>query len=119
METKIKRVLIRTVFVLMVATVFAVAMPVNVSAATITVPDDYPTIQQAVNAAAPNDTVFVRSGMYYEHVTIDKSLTLQGENRDTTIIDGSGSGNVIYTTANYRYGVHLCEAAVPSNPEVP
>ena len=85
----------------MVATAFAVAVPVNASAATITVPDEYPTIQQAINAASSGDTVYVRAGTYYEHITIGESLTLQGEDRDTTVIDGNGSGNVIYVTANY------------------
>ena len=81
--------------------VLALMLPENVNATTITVPDDYPTIQQAVNAAGTGDMVYVRAGTYYEHVTINKSLTLQGEDRETTIIDGSGSGMVIYATANY------------------
>jgi parallel beta-helix repeat protein len=63
--------------------------------------DPFCTIQAAVSAASSGDTVYVRAGTYYEHVTIDKSLTLQGEDRNTTIVDGSGSGNVIYVTANY------------------
>ena len=44
------------------------------SPVTIVVPDDYSTIQAAINAAATGDTVFVRNGTYYEHVTIDKSI---------------------------------------------
>ena len=56
MQTR-KSVLTRMVFMLMVATVFALAVPTNVSAATITVPDDHPTIQQAINAASSGDTV--------------------------------------------------------------
>ncbi|MFC1817373.1 PKD domain-containing protein, partial [Thermodesulfobacteriota bacterium] len=74
----------------------------NVSAdpGTITVPDDYPTIQEAVTAAGTGDTVYVRAGTYYENVNIGKELTLQGEEKETTIIDGGGSGNVILITVN-------------------
>ncbi len=71
--------------------------PAQASGATIYVPDNYSTIQAALNAANPGDTVFVRAGTYYEHVVVSKSLTLQGEDKTTTIIDGSGSG----------YGIHL------------
>lgn len=73
--------------------------PCNAIAQTITVPDDHSTIQMAIDAAVPGNTVFVRSGMYYEHVTINKSLTLQGEDRETTIIDGSGTGKVVTVTS--------------------
>ena len=62
---------------------------------------DFATIQAAVNAATSGDTVYVRSGIYYEHVTIDKALTLHGEDRETTVIDGSGSGKVIHVSAHY------------------
>jgi len=39
---------------------------------------DYATIQAAVNAAAPDDTVEVAAGTYSEQVTISKDLTLIG-----------------------------------------
>jgi len=42
-------------------------------ASTITVPDDYSTIQEAINNAAEGDTVFVKAGTYYEHVVVDRS----------------------------------------------
>ncbi len=101
MEGRIEGVLERIGPLLIAIAVFGLAMPVNVSAATITVPDDYPTIQQAINAATAGDTVYVRSGTYYEHVTIGKSLVLQGADKGTAIISGSGTGDVIsITTAN-------------------
>ncbi len=65
--------------------------PVN--GGTITVPDDYPTIQGAVNAASENDTIFVRNGTYFENVVVNKTVSLVGEDAENTIIDG---GNVSY-----------------------
>ncbi len=53
---------------------------------TITVPDDYPTIQIAVDGANAGDTVFVRVGIYHETVAINKALALIGEDRSRTII---------------------------------
>ncbi len=55
----------------------------------IIVPDDYLTIQDAINAANDGDTIFVRNGTYYEHVVVNKSVSLLGENRETTVIDGA------------------------------
>jgi len=55
---------------------------------TITVPDDYPKMQEAIDHASDGDTIFVRNGTYYENVTLNKSLSIVGENRDITIIDG-------------------------------
>ena len=97
-------------FILMIGTVFALAVPTDIDAATIAVPDDYPTIQQAVNAAFPGDTVYVPSGTYHEHVTIGKALILQGEDRNTTVVDGGGTGDVIYL--NNVNNVHISEFTI-------
>jgi len=60
-------------------------------------PGNYSSIQTAINNANTKDTVFVfdNSSPYYENVVVNKSIILLGENKDTTIIDGNKSGNVI------------------------
>ena len=71
-----------------------------VKAGTIVVPDDYTTIQAAIDAALPGDTVFVRKGIYRENLFIGKALSLVGEDWQQTIIDGGGTGHVVYIKAD-------------------
>jgi len=66
----------------------------------IRVPQDHPTIQTAINTAAPKQIVSVSSGTYYETVFLNKSISLVGENRSNTVIDGNGAGKVITISAN-------------------
>ena len=58
------------------------------SSKTIVVPDDYPTIQEAIDSASAGDTVFVKNGVYTEKIRIDKSLSLIGEDRQNTVVIG-------------------------------
>jgi parallel beta-helix repeat protein len=62
---------------------------------TITVPDDYPTIQAAVNNAIAGDTVYVKAGTYFENVRITKSLSLVGESSTSTTISANGGVAVL------------------------
>lgn len=64
---------------------------------------NYTTIQEAINANETLDghTIFVEEGIYYEHLLVNKSLTLQGENKENAVIDGSSKENVVNVTANY------------------
>jgi len=57
----------------------------------------YLTIQSAIDAPETLDgqTIRVDAGTYYEHVTINKSISLIGESKATTIIDGNGTTNTI------------------------
>jgi len=66
---------------------------------TIVVPDDYPTIQEAINNANEGDTVFVKEGTYYENFVLNKTISLVGQKKDTTVVDGNNS-NVIVVTAD-------------------
>jgi len=56
---------------------------------------DYTSIQDAVNAASSGDIIYVYSGTYTENVEINKILTLTGENKDTTVVDGGENGHAI------------------------
>ncbi len=91
------------------------------------VPDDYGTIQDAVNAAVYGDTVLVSEGTYYENITIrGKHITVASlylTTGDTsyirgTVIDGSAAGRTVsvlngadssamlsgFTITNGKYG---------------
>ncbi|MEM3700164.1 MAG: NosD domain-containing protein [Candidatus Bathyarchaeia archaeon] len=63
-------------------------------------PDDFKTIQDAINNASSGDIIFVRNGTYIENIVITKSITLIGENSDFTIINGNNTGHVVVIEAN-------------------
>lgn len=76
-------------------------------------PGNYSKIQDAIDNASDGDTVFVfdDSSPYYESIVVDKSISLIGEDRDTTILDGGGSGDVVNITAN---GVNITTLTIRS-----
>jgi parallel beta-helix repeat protein len=57
-------------------------------------------IQTAINDAEDGSTIQVPAGIYNEHVTINKSISLVGENLQTTIIDGNNGGTVVQILSN-------------------
>jgi len=81
---------------------------------------NYSIIQDAIDNASNGDTVFVYnySSPYYENVFVDKSINLIGEDKETTVIDGSGIGIIInissddsvikdFTIKKGEYGIYL------------
>jgi len=77
----------------------------------------YQYIQDGINNAATDDTIYVFNGLYVEALTISTPLTLIGESTNGVIVDGSGVLNVIaisaynvqintLTVQNGVYGIH-------------
>jgi len=62
---------------------------------------DYISIQEAIDSASDYDTIFVSNGTYFENILITKPLELIGEDKNSTIINGNGSGIVINISADY------------------
>ncbi len=75
--------------------------PAGEGAVTIQVPTDAPSIQAAVDAAQPGDTVEVAPGVYHESVQVrTPDLTLLGADRNAVVLDGEGlKSNAVVVTA--------------------
>jgi len=71
------------------------------------VPDDYPTIQEAVDNSQRGYSIYVRAGgTYPENLLVDKEkITIHGGDKTNTTIDGTHQGDVIELTeqANLAY----------------
>src|SRR5262249_14960089 len=93
MNSSINRVVATAMFLL----VFLLAGVIEAHATVRRVPADYPTIQQAINAAVNGDTVLVAPGTYMENINfLGKAIIVTGEEgAQTTIIDGRHLGPVV------------------------
>ena len=81
--------------------------------------NNYSSIQSAIDDANDGDTVFVydESSPYLENFTINKSIILKGEDKNTTIIQGNDDDVIIinasyvsiigFTIQNGRYAIRL------------
>ena len=73
------------ILLLGLAVLIALALTTQAEAKII-VPNDYPTIQQAINAASPGETIVVKDGTYVENVKVNKSVTIISENGSANCI---------------------------------
>ena len=62
-------------------------------------PGNYTRIQDAINDSSDGDTIYIYddSAPYHEIISINQSITLLGENQQTTIVDGTNLMNSIIT----------------------
>lgn len=57
----------------------------------------YNSIQQAIDEMSGDiRCIYVYEGIYYEHIVINKTVKLIGENKEKTIIDGNYTSDVIF-----------------------
>jgi len=78
------------------AATLALATAAPAHATRIFVPSERKTIQAAIDAATPGDTIWVAAGVYKGPFTLRKPLVLVGEGgRDSTILDGGGASRVL------------------------
>jgi len=74
---------------------FILCLSSYVFAATHHVPDDYSTIQKAIDASSYGDTVMVAAGYYAEHITLKSGVKVLGAGMDNTHLSGTHSGSVV------------------------
>jgi len=58
-------------------------------------------IQGLIDNASDGDTIYIPSGIYYENIDINKSISLIGEDKNTTIIHGIEFKSVINIFADW------------------
>ena len=87
---------------LTVLAVLAVYVPWALAVEEVHVPDDYSTIQAAIDAASDGDVIIVHQGIYYENIHFGgKPITVKGMDPNdqdvvaATIIDGNQVDSVV------------------------
>jgi hypothetical protein len=86
----------------LVMTGLGLAVPARADPATLHVPADFATIQAAVDAAQPGDTVLIAPGTYHESVGVHTAgITIRGADRASVVLDGGTT----QPTCNDGFGV--------------
>jgi hypothetical protein len=90
----------KELFGFIVLTVFLLRLGGSALAADIYIPDDHPTVQEGIDAAAAGDKVIVRDGIYPLDAPLDykgKAITVKSENGpENCILDGQQKTRVVY-----------------------
>ena len=102
------------IFMLLIGSVLPVSGNINIKNTSIPIslgntlyvggsgPNNYTRIQDAIDNSTDGDTVFVfdDSSPYFENIVVKKSITIQGENKYTTTIDGTNNSHGINIIAD-------------------
>jgi parallel beta-helix repeat protein len=70
-------------------------IPASEQPQTTHVPDDYPTIQAAINAAGYGNVIYVGPGTYREKLILKDGVSIIGDSSETTQIEYSGNDYVV------------------------
>ena len=62
--------------------------------------DHFNSIQEGIDVCMEGGIVYVYDGTYNESISINKTISIIGEDKETTIIDGNYEGDVIKITAD-------------------
>lgn len=73
----------------------------------LTVPGDYASLQEAIDAIAPNGVIIIAAGTYEAGLTIEKPLTLWGVDREQTILKASPDRGLVGSITAQGQGVRL------------
>lgn len=72
----------------------------------LTVPDEYSTIQNAINTANDGDTIRVKKGTYNGALEVNKSVSLVGEDASTTIINGQSETQYLFPSGRPTISIY-------------
>jgi len=91
MKSKMIMGIMLTLLIISMLTLAFNIQPAKAAPTTIIVPDNYPTIQAALDSCTSGDTVYVRAGTYNENIVLPHyyNITLEGESCSNTVVNGS------------------------------
>ena len=83
-----RKIIVLLLLLILIAPSMLLLLPATVEAKTIVVPDDYSTIQEAIENASNGDTISVKGGRYFGNIIVDKSVQILGDSPSTTTVYG-------------------------------
>ncbi len=80
----------------------------HVEAATLLVPDDYPSVNFAMDASSDGDTIRITdSGVYNENLVISKAINLEADTGQNPVIQGTGTTSSVIWSDNRSLGARI------------